>query len=67
MGRGNFEGGKGRPIVKCSAVICAKTAEPIEMPLGLCAGWAVGIMLHGGPGVSRDNTTETDLRQTAIN
>jgi len=29
-----------------STVICAKTAEPIEMPFGL---WAQGIMLDGGP------------------
>jgi len=38
MGRGNFEG-KGQPPVKyrtlCVAVICAKTAEPIEMPFGI--------------------------------
>jgi len=39
MGRGNFEGGIGRPIVKYgdTAVVCAKTAEPIEMPFGLWA------------------------------
>jgi len=38
MGRGNFEAGKGRPIVKVkghSAVICAKMAKPVEMPFGL--------------------------------
>jgi len=38
MRRSNFEGGgKGRPIVKYrdTAVNCAKTAEPIEMPFGL--------------------------------
>ena len=36
MGRGNFEG-KGHPIVKYrdTTGICAKTAEPIEMPFGL--------------------------------
>jgi len=36
MERGNF-GGEGRPVVKYNdtAVICAKTAEPIEMPFGL--------------------------------
>ena len=37
MGRGNFEG-KERPIVRCkdsSAVSCAKTAELIEMLLGM--------------------------------
>ena len=38
MGRGNFEGGDG--VSHCkehSVVICAKTAEPIEMPFGLWA------------------------------
>ena len=35
--RGNFEGEKGRPIVKYrhSAVVCAKTAESIDLPFGL--------------------------------
>jgi len=39
MGRGNFEGEKGPPIVKYrdSVVPCTKTAEPIEMPFGLWA------------------------------
>ena len=39
MGRGNSEGGKGHPIVKCrdTAVICEKMAEPIEIPFGLWA------------------------------
>ena len=38
VGRGNFEG-KGWPIVKYrdTAVICAKTAEPMVMPCVLCA------------------------------
>ena len=37
LGRGNFKGEKGRPVVKYSnsAVSCAKTAEPFEMPSGL--------------------------------
>ena len=42
MGMGNFEGEEGRPIVKYrdTVVICAKTAEPIKMPFGLCGlGW----------------------------
>jgi len=36
MGMGNFEG-EGWPIVKYrdTAVSCAKTAEPIEIPFGL--------------------------------
>jgi len=53
MGRGNYEAGKGRPFCKVqglSAVSCAKTAEPIEMPFGT---WArVGPWNHvldGGP------------------
>jgi len=40
--------GRGRPIVKYgdTAVICAKTAEPIEMPFGL---WTrLGRRKHGG-------------------
>ena len=39
MGRGNFEGGNWQTIVNSghSAVICAKTAEPIEVPFGLWA------------------------------
>jgi len=39
MGRGNFEEEKRRPIVKYrhTTVICAKTAEPIEMPFGFWA------------------------------
>ena len=37
--RGNFEGRNGRPVVKYmdTAVICAKTAEPIGMPF-----WVAG-------------------------
>jgi len=36
MGKGSFERGKGRPIVKYrdTAVICAKTAGPIKMLFG---------------------------------
>ena len=56
---GKGQGGKGAPHCKVyghSAVICAKTAKPIEMPFGL---WArVGPRNHvldGGPAVLRDN------------
>jgi len=37
MGRGNFDGGNRQTIVKYrhTAVICAKTTEPIEVPIGL--------------------------------
>ena len=39
MGRGKFLGQNGRPIVKyMDTVICAKTAESMEMPFGLSAG-----------------------------
>jgi len=46
-GRINFEAGKGWPIVKYrnSVVICAKTAERIEMPLGLWT-WVMGRRKH---------------------
>jgi len=40
-GKGQVFGEKGRPIVKYRVgtvytIVCAKTAEPIEMPFGLC-------------------------------
>ena len=37
MGRGNFEGRKRRPVIKCrdTVVNCAETAEPIEMSFGI--------------------------------
>ena len=41
MGRDNFEGETGEPLYGHSAVICANTSEPIEVPFGL---WA---SLHG--------------------
>jgi len=48
MGRGNFEG-KGQPTAKYgswghSAVICAKTAEPMVMPFVLRLGLAQAII-----------------------
>jgi len=52
MRRGNFEGEKGRPIVnyRDTAVVCAKTAEPIEMPFGLWARMGPrDHVLDGGP------------------
>ena len=36
-GKGQLWGGNGHPIVKSSAVICAKMAQPIEMPFWLRA------------------------------
>ena len=54
MGRGNSEGGR--------SVICAKTAEPIEMPFGLWA--AIGRRNHvldGGPAVLRNVAMTTNF------
>jgi len=50
MGRGNFEGESDVPLLSIhSVVICAKTAEAIELPFGL---WArvgpVNHVLDGG-------------------
>jgi len=63
--------GKGHPIVKYrdSAVICAKTAKPDEMPFGL---WAQmdrrNRVLHGGPVVLRDVAMATNFgTKIAIN
>ena len=52
--------GKGRPIVKYrdTAVICAKTAEPVERPFGLWARISPGNhVLDGGsdPPMGRGN------------
>ena len=57
MGRGNFEGGRAShcKVQGHSAVICAKTAEPIEMPFGLWAQMGLrNHVLDGGPEVQRD-------------
>jgi len=65
MGRGNFFGVKGRPIVKYrdTTVICAKTAEPIEMPFGL---WALkdGVWVVGQQNADIVNTLQ--LRDVAM-
>ena len=65
MGRGNFERGKGTSFCKVygeSAVICAKTAEPMEMPFRL---WARMVhrnhVLDGGPELLRDVTMATNF------
>jgi len=64
-GKGQFKGGKGRPIVKfCgdSAVICAKTAKPIQMPFGLWAWMSRRHhVLDGGPAVLRDVAMATNF------
>jgi len=57
MGKGNFEGERGVPLQSGHyAVICAKTAEPIEMPFGLWARMGPrnhvldGFQIHRGKG-----------------
>ena len=64
MERGDFEG-KGVPHCKVyghSAIICAKTAEPIEMPFGLWAGMSPrNHVLDGGPAVLRDLAITTNF------
>jgi len=61
MGRGNFEGGMGHSIVHCkvlgrSAVICAKTGEPIKMTFELWARMGIrnrvldGVQIPHGKG-----------------
>jgi len=49
--KGNFEGGKGRTIVKYrdSAPSCAKTAEPIKMAFELWAQIGPGNDIRWGP------------------
>jgi len=54
MGRGSFEGETGEPLqsIGASAVICAKTAEPIELPFGIWASMGPkhhDIVLDEGP------------------
>jgi len=65
MGSVNFEGGKGASHCKLwghSAVICAKTAEPIEMPFGLWARMGRrNHVLDGGPEVLRDVAMTTNF------
>jgi len=47
MGMGNFEGGSmRRHVQRHPTVTCAKTAEPIEMPLGCRLGWAEASMCY---------------------
>jgi len=70
MGSGNFEVGKGRPIVKYmdTAVICAKTSVPTEMPFGLWARMGPrNHVLDGGPAVMRNIAMATNFgKQFAI-
>jgi len=62
--KGQFLGGKGRPIVKYrdTAVICAKTPEPIVMPFGLWAQMGRrNHVLDGCPEVLRDVAMATNF------
>ena len=62
--RGNFEGRNGRPVVKYmdTAVICAKTAEPIEMPFGLWTQMGPrNHVLDGSPQVLTDVAMATNF------
>ena len=51
MGRGNFEGGKVRPIVQYrdTTVICANTAEMIQMPFRLWSWMGLRNRVRWGP------------------
>jgi len=45
MGKGNFEGGEGRPVVKYMGTPCGrlrKMTEPIEMSFGLRTSMGLG-------------------------
>ena len=50
MRMGNFEGEKGRPIVKywhpLASAVSAKTVEPMRYRLGCGLGWAKGSILY---------------------
>jgi len=60
MGRGNFEGGKGRPIVKYRDTLW--TFEPIEMPPGLWARMGHrNNVLDAGPEVLMDVAMATSF------
>ena len=64
MGRGNFEGGKGHPIVKYGDTLRsrAKTAEPIEMPFRLWAWMGHrNHVLDGSPVVLTDVAMATNF------
>jgi len=67
MGRDTFERERGVPLSYCkvqeqSAVICAKTAEPIEMPFGLWARMGPrNYMLDESPEVLRNVAMATNF------
>jgi len=57
MGRGNFEGGKGRSIVKYRDTLQSSVQKQLNRSrchLGCGLRWAQGIVLDGGPKVLRD-------------
>jgi len=64
IGRSSFEGEGASHCKLHSAVISAKTGEPIEMPFGCELGWAQGIMCYMGvqtPEVLRDVAMATNF------
>jgi len=66
MGKGKFEGGKWRTIVKhrdtLRSIISAKTAEPNQMPFELWTGIdRRSRVLDGGPDVRRDVVMATNF------
>jgi len=71
MGRGNFEGRKGRPIVKYRDSLWSSVQKQVKRSrchLGCGLGWAIGIVLDGGPKVLRDIAMATNFgTKIAIN
>jgi len=64
MGRGNFEGGKGRPIVKYRDSLQSsvqKWPNRSRCRLGCGLRWAQGIVLYGGPAVLREVAMATNF------
>jgi len=65
MGRGNFEGGKGRPTVMCRALcgrLCKYSTEMINIPFRLWARMDPrNRVLDGGPEMLRDISMATNF------
>jgi len=64
MGRGNFMGGKGHPIVQYRDTLrsCVqKRLNRSRCSLHCGLGWAQGIVLDAGPKVLRDVATATNF------
>jgi len=71
VGRGNFEGGKGHPVVKYRDILQSSVQKRLNRSrccLGCGLGWAVGIVLDGGPVALRDVAMATNFgTKIAIN